>query len=80
MPVCATLRATDDPTTTIGIIASRVHAGAGRGRPLLPETTRRTPKMLRTATADVARIAPDAVENDAATMPDSTRTVEPAGA
>ena len=36
--------------------------------------------MLRTATADVARIAPDAVENEAATMPDSTRIVSPGGA
>ena len=81
MPVWATLSATETPSTTIGIIATRVHSSSGSRTPSsFTETTRRTPKMLRTATADVARIAPDAVENDAATMPDRTRTVRPDGA
>src|SRR3954453_4199114 len=70
MPVWLTRIARKEPKTTMGIMARRVHLSSGSG-PV--SAGRRTLKMLRTAMAEVARIAPDAVENEAATMPDSTR-------
>ena len=78
MPVWLTRMAMITPTRQIGIMASRVQRSKGSGPSVT--TIRRTPNRLRTAIAEVARIAPDAVEKDAATIPDRTRIASSGGA
>nr|WP_254304940.1 hypothetical protein [Rathayibacter sp. VKM Ac-2835] len=58
-------------------MATRVQRSSGSGP--VPEW-RRTESTLRTTIAEVARIAPDAVENEAATTPESTRIAMTGGA
>ncbi len=72
MPVWAMRAAMKMPASMSGTMQMRTQRSCGS----LPWTfeSRRKPARLRTIRSDMLRIAPDAVENDAATIPESTMT------
>jgi len=81
MPVCGTRSAMRIEMITIGSIIARTARSSGSVRvEPLPSEGSRIPRMLRTATDAVPRITPFAVEHDAATMAESTRTASQIGA